>query len=476
MKLTFWGATRQVTGSMYLLEVDDYRILIDCGVNFDLDEKEKKALFDQQKSVFPFDPTLVNTVLLTHAHIDHSGNIPNLYKEGFEGQVVCTEPTYSLTGLLLKNAANLHQKRLNTMNGQSSNKKKKGKPVKDIPRDLFLEKQVDDALNNFFPVAFGQRYRISDCVNVMYIPAGHLLGAAHILVEVRENGEKKTVCFSGDIGRKNYPLLIDPQAVPKVDYLICESTYGNRFHEDTRPPEEALADVIRRTCVDIPGRLIIPTFSVGRTQALLYTLNKLYVNHNLPPLKVFSDSPLSFGSTKVYQKYVRMLNREAREFKEENEMLFDFENLIYIESADASRAISNYSEPCIIISSSGMVQGGRVEHHVAANIENPYATILMIGYASENTLGWRLLNGQDTITIRGEKKSVLANIEKIDVFSGHGDQNDLLDFVKMQDSQLLKNIFLIHGEAQSMSDFRDALRTNGYEQVVIPERGQCFEL
>jgi metallo-beta-lactamase family protein len=476
MKLTFWGATRQVTGSMYLLEVDDYRILIDCGVNFDLDEKEKKALYDQQKSVFPFDPTLVNTVLLTHAHIDHSGNIPNLYKEGFEGQVVCTEPTYSLTGLLLKNAANLHQKRLSTLNGQSSNKKKKAKAVRDIPRDLFLEKHVDEALDNFFPVAFGQKYRISDAVNVTYIAAGHLLGAAHILIEVRENGEKKTICFSGDIGRKNYPLLVDPQAVPQVDYLICESTYGNRIHEDTRSPEEALSDVIKRTCVDIPGRLIIPTFSVGRTQALLYTLNKLYVDHNLPPLKVFSDSPLSFGSTRVYQKYARLLNREAREFKEENEVLFDFENLIYIESNDASRAISNYGEPCIIISSSGMVQGGRIEHHVAANIENPYATILMIGYASENTLGWRLLNGQDTITIRGEKKSVLANIEKIDVFSGHGDRNDLLDFVKMQDPNLLKNIFLIHGEAQSMSDFRNTLQTQGYEQVTIPERGQSFEL
>lgn len=477
MKLTFWGAAQQVTGSMYLLEVDDYRILIDCGADFDLDEKQKKALFDEQKSVFPFDPTLVNTVLLTHAHIDHSGNIPNLYKEGFEGQVVCTEPTYSLTGLLLQNAAMLHQKRLNTANGKSSNKKKKGKLVKEIPRDLFLEKQVKDAMENFFPVAFGQKYRITDRVTVTYIPAGHLLGAAHILVEVRDvDGQKKSICFSGDLGRKNYPLLVDPQSVPQVDYLICESTYGNRLHEDTRSPEEALSEVIKRTCVDIPGRLIIPTFSVGRTQALLYTLNKLYVDHNLPPLKVFSDSPLSFGSTKVYQRYARLLNREAREFKEENEMLFDFENLIYIESSDASRAISNYSEPCIIISSSGMVQGGRVEHHVAANIENPYATILMIGYASENTLGWRLLNGQDTITIKGEKKSVLANIEKIDVFSGHGDQNDLLNFVKMQETGQLKKLFLIHGEAQSMRDFRNVLNQHGYEQVEIPQRGQSYEL
>lgn len=477
MKLTFWGATQQVTGSMYMLEVDDYRILIDCGLNFDLDEKQKKVLYDKQKSVFPFDPTLVNTVLLTHAHIDHSGNIPNLYKEGFEGQVVCTDATYSLTGILLENSAMLHQKRLNTANGKASNKKKKSSLVKDFPRDLYLQKHVKQALESFFPVSFGQRYRISDRVNVTFIPAGHLLGAAHIVVEVQDvDGEKKSLCFSGDVGRKSYPLLVDPQPVPQVDYLICETTYGNRVHEDMRPPGEALMDVIQRTCVDIPGRLIIPTFSVGRTQALLYTLNKLYLDRQLPPLKVFTDSPLSFGSTRIHQKYARLLNQEAREFKEQNEMLFDFENLVYIESGDASKAISNYAEPCVIISSSGMVQGGRIEHHIAANIENPYATVLMIGYASEGTLGWRLLNGQDSITIDGKQKKVLANIEKIDVFSGHGDRDDLIDFVKNQDSSQLKNIFLIHGEAQSMRDFRDTLAVKGYEKVVIPEKGQAFEL
>jgi metallo-beta-lactamase family protein len=463
-----------VTGSMYLLEVDDYRVLIDCGSDFDLDGKEKELLFQKQKSVFPFDASLVNTVLLTHAHIDHSGNIPNLYKEGFEGRVVCTDPTYGLTALLLKDAAMLHQKRLNAQNGAGG--RRRGKKPKNVPKDFFLEKQVNDALDNFVPVAFGQRYRIADHLAVTYIPAGHLLGAAHIVIEAWENGEKKSICFSGDIGRQNYPLLVDPQPIPPVDYLICESTYGNRLHEDKRSPEEALADVIQRTCVEIPGRLIIPSFSVGRTQALLFTLNRLYANHSLPPLKVFSDSPLAFGSTKVYQKHVRLLNQEARDFKEDNDMLFDFENLIYLESSDASRAVSNYNEPCIIISSSGMVQGGRVEQHVAANIGNPYATILMIGYASEGTLGWRLLNGQDTIVIRGEKHPVLANIEKIDVFSGHGDRNDLLHFVKSQDAATLKKIFLVHGEHQSMIDFQGALHNEGYGEVIMPERGQSFDL
>ncbi|ACT96810.1 MBL fold metallo-hydrolase RNA specificity domain-containing protein [Dyadobacter fermentans] len=473
MKLTFWGATQQVTGSMFLLESDDYRILIDCGSDFDLDEIGKKTRYEQQKSVFPFEPSLINTVLLTHAHIDHSGNIPNLYKEGFEGRVVCTEPTMALTSLLLKDAANLHQKRLNS---RINSKKRSGKKKREVPMDYYVEKHVIEALDNFVPVAFGQRYRIADNVTVTYYAAGHLLGAAHIVLEVYENGEKKRLCFSGDIGRKNYPLLIDPQEVPQVDYLICESTYGNRLHEDQRGPVETLADVIKRTCIDIPGRLIIPSFSVGRTQALLYTLNQLYLDRSFPFIKVFSDSPLAHSSTKVYQKHARMLNKEAREFKEDNDMLFDFENLIYLESSDASRAVSNYNEPCIIISSSGMVQGGRVEAHVEANIGNPYATILMIGYASEGTLGWRLLNGQDTISIRGKQHPVLANVEKIDVFSGHGDQNDLINFVKMQDPEKLKGIFLVHGEQQSMAEFQSKIQEIGYHSVETPLRGTTYEL
>ncbi|QRR01235.1 MBL fold metallo-hydrolase RNA specificity domain-containing protein [Dyadobacter sandarakinus] len=474
MKLTFWGAAQQVTGSMFLLESDDYRVLIDCGSDFDLDEIGKKTRYEEQKSVFPFDPSLINTVLLTHAHIDHSGNIPNLYKEGFEGRVVCTEPTMALTSLLLQDAANLHQKRLNARTG--SGKKKGGKKKREVPMDYYVEKNVKEAMENFVPVTFGQRYRIADNMSVIFYPAGHLLGAAHIVVEVFENGEKKKIGFSGDIGRANYPLLTDPQPIPQVDYLICESTYGNRLHENTVAPMDALADVIKRTCVDIPGRLIIPSFSVGRTQALLFTLNKMYLKHAFPYIKVFSDSPLAHSSTKVYQRFVRMLNKEARDFQEDNDLLFDFENLIYLESQDASRSVSNYNEPCIIISSSGMVQGGRVEQHVEANIGNPYATILMIGYASEGTLGWRLLHGQETISIRGKQLPVLANIEKIDVFSGHGDQNDLIRFVKTQDPEKLKGLFLVHGEQQSMAEFQSKIQQFGYNTVEIPLRGRTYEL
>ncbi|MEI7585523.1 MBL fold metallo-hydrolase [Runella sp.] len=477
MKLTFWGAAQQVTGSMYLLELDgDYRILIDCGSDFESGKRALKENTPFPTALFPFEASGINLVLLTHAHIDHSGNIPNLYRDGYEGQVLCTDSTYALTAILLKDAAMLNQKRLNEINSANAQRKRKKGKKKDLPKDLYLEKQVREALENFVPLAFNRRFRVADNCVVTFIPAGHLLGAAHIMIEVWEEGKKKTIGFSGDIGRKGYPLLLDPGQLPQVDYLICETTYGNRVHEKGSTPELALADVIRRTCVDIPGRLIIPSFSIGRTQALLYTLNKLYNDHNLPPIKVFADSPLAMESSKVYQRNVRMLNREAREFNEDNESLFDFENLIYLESSDASRAVSNHAEPCIIISSSGMVQGGRVEYHVAQNISNPYCTILMIGYCAEGTLGWRLLNGQTTLRIRGKEEQVLANIEKIDVFSGHGDQEDLVAFVRQQSPEQLKQIFLVHGEKPSMDSFKNTLESVGYDNIEIPEKGQTFEL
>lgn len=476
MKLTFWGAAQQVTGSMYLLELDDdYRILIDCGSDLERSNGHTPPPIDQPTAAFfPFEASSVNVVLLTHAHIDHSGNLPNLYREGYEGQILCTEPTFALTDILLKDAASLNQRKINELGG-SKKKKVRDKHV-ELQKNLFLDKQVRESMESVVAIGFGRKFRLTDSCQVTFLPAGHLLGAAHIVVEVYENGQKKSICFSGDIGRKNYPLLVDPATVPHVDYLVCESTYGNRMHNDDVSPEEALADVIKRTCVDIPGRLIIPSFSVGRTQSLLYTLNRLYSERGFPPIKVFSDSPMAFESTKVYMKNVRQLSQEARDFFDANETLFDFENFEFLESSKASKAVSDYNEPCIIISSSGMVQGGRVEYHVAANIGNPYCTILLIGYCAEGTLGWRLLNGQPTLTIKGEEKQVLANIEKIDVFSGHGDRGDLLGFVQMQSPETLKRIFLVHGETSSMEAFKGTLAEAGYPNVEIPAKGQAYEL
>ena len=476
MKLSFLGAARQVTGSMYLLELaDDYRILVDCGSDLERSRSNgQTAPVVTHPGFFPFEASSINLVLLTHAHIDHSGNLPNLFREGYEGQILCTEPTFALTNILLNDSASLNQKRINELN--ASKKQRVKERQAQMQNDLFLEKQVRETMENVVPIAFNRKFRVADGVDVTFIPAGHLLGAAHIVINVIENGERKSICFSGDIGRKNYPLLVDPGPVPPVDYLICESTYGNRLHEHLMSPEDALADIIQRACIDIPGRLIIPSFSVGRTQALLYTLNRLYTERGFPPIKVFSDSPMGFASTKVYLQHVKMMNGEAKEFYRENETLFDFENFQFLESSKASKAVSNYDEPCIIISSSGMVQGGRVEYHVAENISNPYATILIIGYCAEGTLGWRLLNGQQTLSIKGEEHQVRAKVERIDVFSGHGDRTDLINFVKMQSPETLRSIFLVHGEYESMEAFKATLAEEGYPQVIIPKKGDQFEL
>ncbi len=484
MKLTFWGAARQVTGSMYLLELEDgFKILIDCGTDLDQQKMEREKTLGHY-SLFPFEPSEINLVLLTHAHIDHSGNLPNLVKDGYEGQILCTTATMPLAELLLRDSAMLNAKRAkelenapSTKGKKNRNNKNKKKPFRFNPQELYLEAQVVETADRFVTVGFNQKFKVSKNVNVTFIPTGHLLGAANIVLEINENGAKKTIGFSGDIGRKNYPLLLDPQRMPPVDYLLCESTYGSRRHTNKEAPVEALEKVIRQTCVDQPGRLIIPAFSVGRTQALLFVLNKLYTTEGFPPIKVFSDSPLALQSTKVYEKNVHLLNDEAKDFYAKNEELFDFENLTYVQDMKQSKAIANYADPCIIISSSGMISGGRVEHHVMTNLANSLATILLVGFAAEGTLGYKLLHGMKSLSITKEKEiPVLASIQSIDVFSGHGDLDDLTEFVEYQSPETLKKVFLVHGEYASMQSFQQHLNQRGYANVEIPQWGEEFEL
>lgn len=474
MKLHFLGAARQVTGSMFMLELDDYKILIDCGTDMERTIDYSQPA-ESSKSFFPFDASLVNLLILTHAHIDHSGNIPMLYREGFEGQILCTSPTADLTEILLYDSASLNLRKLKAAQGDSRKKQKK---MDNLLKkgDLYLNKDVDDAIKNFVCLQFNRKFQIIDNVWVTFYPAGHLLGAAHVVLEVLEDGISKSIGFSGDIGRKDYPLHVDPVAIPEVDYLVCETTYGNRLHEDIDSPLESLGKIIRETCVDKPGRLIIPAFSVGRTQAVLFTLNQLIEEHNLPPIRVFTDSPLGRSSTKIYSKYLSFLNQEAKDFAKENDSLFDFENLVFLQTEKESEAIKNYREPCIIISSSGMVSGGRVEQHIANNIENSYCTILLIGFAAEGTLGRELLGGMKTLQIKTKEYRVNAQIRKIDVFSGHADQKGLLEFVRQQNPLKIKNVFLSHGEEQSMLDFKNKLEEFGFNHVILPEKNQTFDL
>ncbi len=476
MKITFWGAARQVTGSMFLLELaDDYRILIDCGLDM---VREREARQEPERSgyqpLFPFEASMINVVLLTHAHIDHSGNIPNLMEEGFEGQVLCTAPTEALAHLLLLDSANLHLRKIKALQG--GKRRRGGRRPGMNTEGLYLERQVQAAMEQFVTVAFNRKFRLNNQVSVTFIPTGHLLGAANILLEITENGQTKTIGFSGDLGRKNYPLLPDPDPFPEVDYLVCESTYGNRRHRDAGDPEDILADIIQRACVDIPGRLLIPAFSVGRTQALLYVLNKLYLKRQFDRIPIFSDSPLALRSTEVYENFQHLLNAEAREFRADHQELFDFSSLQYVKSLKESRAVSNHGQPCIIVSSSGMVRGGRIEQHMEVNLQNPYCTILMIGFAAPGTVGHQLMMGEKEVRLRGKAYEVLARVERTDIFSGHGDLDDLLQFIAFQRPERLQRLFLVHGEYPSMVEFREALSANGFDRVEIPARGETFEL
>lgn len=474
MKLTFWGASQQVTGSMFLLETaDDFRVLIDCGLDME-NRRHQKDTSETQKGLFPFEPSMIHAVVLTHAHIDHSGFIPNLIREGFEGKIFTTSATYELAEILLNDSASLNQKKIKRIHKKKQlfNKLRNTAEYK----ELYVHTQVHQALDHFVTLPFHKKQKIGDGISLQLIPAGHLLGAAHVLFEIQENGGKKTICFSGDIGRKDYPLLVDPAPVPEVDYLVCESTYGNRRHTSKESAEGPVYDIIKSTCVDIPGRLIVPAFSVGRTQAMLFTLNKLRVQGKLPNIKIFTDSPLALKSTEIHEKYHSWLNQEAQDFRKANKQLFDFENLVFVDNIKESKAITSYREPCIIISSSGMIQGGRIEHHVKENLNNPYATIFLIGYASEGTIGHDLRSGEKTIKFEKRDIPIKARIESIDNFSGHGDLDDLLDFVHYQSPKKLKKLFLVHGEASAMQDFKHTLNEEGYQQVETPQKGECFEL
>jgi len=461
MKLTIWGAAKQVTGSMHLLQSDKYNILIDCGLDYE------KDTYQEENQYFPFDPTSIDVVILTHAHIDHSGNLPTLVRMGFNGQILCTPPTADLTELLLMDSVNIFLSK--------QNKRSKGKRAGSGPKPLYLHKHVMDTVDRFVTIAFNKDFKINENISLSFTPVGHLLGAAAVVLTVQESGTEKKIAFTGDIGRKNYPVLVDPQPIPAVDYLVSESTYGGRLHSKGVTIEEKLVETINETCVKFPGRLIIPAFSIGRTQALVYSLNKIFSEGLLPPVKIFVDSPLASFATDVYRKHHHLLNQESQDFYNRKGDEFEFEELSYVQDKRESISISNYHEPCIIISSAGMLEGGRIQDHLYYNIQNYYCTILFIGYCAKGTLGNRLLRGDPIVRLRHRDLMVFATIKQTDLLSGHGDHDDLLNTVKQQDTASLKRVFLVHGESKSLDALASAINEEGY-QVTIPEKGVVYDL
>ena len=464
MKLTIHGAARQVTGSMHLLEVNQYKILIDCGLDY---EKDRSV---QNNINFPFNPEEIDLVILTHAHIDHSGNLPTLVRMGFDGQILCTPPTAELTELLLMDSVSLFIQK-----DQKNRKRGKKRHGGSSSQPLYLQKHVMDTVDRMVTIGFNKPFRINGNIEVTFVPVGHLLGAAAVVLKVNDHGEEKTIAFTGDIGRKNYPVLVDPQPLPPVNYLVSESTYGGRFHSKDKTIDQVLIETIEKACIKETGRLIIPAFSIGRTQALVFSLNKIFSSGMLPPVKVFVDSPLANMSTEVFRKYHGLLNEDAQDFYSKKGDEFEFDNLTYVETLKDSRQISNYFEPCIIISSAGMLEGGRIQDHLFYNIQNYYATILFIGYCAKGTLGHRLLRGDPIVHIKDRELAVYATIKQTDLFSAHGDHDDLIGTVKQLDVAKLKNVFLVHGETESMQAMADTLGAEGYK-VTMPEQGVTYEL
>jgi metallo-beta-lactamase family protein len=461
MKLTILGAAQQVTGSMHLLQTANYSILIDCGLDYE------KGTYQEENQYFPFNPASIDLVILTHAHIDHSGNLPTLVRMGFEGQVLCTPPTADLTELLLLDSVHIFLGK--------QNKHRKGKRGHSGPQPLYLQKHVMETVDRFVTIGFNKPFKINGNIELTFIPIGHLLGAAAVVLSITENGDTKKIAFTGDIGRKNYPVLTDPQPLPQVDYLVSESTYGGRLHSTGISLQNQLIETINETCIKNPGRLIIPAFSIGRTQSLVFTLNQIFSKGLFPPVQIFVDSPLANFATDVYRKHHELVSEEAKDFYRAKGDEFEFENLAYVHDRKESLAVSNYLEPCIIISSAGMLEGGRIQDHLYYNIQNYYCTILFIGYCAKGTLGDRLLRGDPIIRLRNRDLMVYAAIKKTDLLSGHGDHNDLVETVKQQDRNQLKAVFLVHGEMKCMQALADGLATEGYH-VVIPQKGEVIEL
>ena len=460
MNLTIWGAAQQVTGSMHLLKTDQYQILIDCGLDYERNSSQV------QNEEFPFNPAEIDVVILTHAHIDHSGNLPTLIRMGFTGQILCTHATKDLSELLLLDSVSIF---LSKQRARTKGKRRKSQG----PNPLYLQKHVHETIDKMVEIAFNKPFQITERIAVEFIPIGHLLGAAAVVLRIVEAGIEKKISFTGDIGRKNYPLLPDPQALPPVDFLVCESTYGGRFHSQGTSIEEKLTETIQQACVKTPGRLIIPAFSIGRTQSLIYTLNRIFLKKGLTPIPIFVDSPLAQYATEVYRKHRNLLHPEAQAFYAHHGDEFEFENLTYTQNLKESKAITNFYDPCIIISSAGMLEGGRIQDHLYYNVQNLYCTLLFIGFCAPGTLGHKLLRGDSFVRIRDRELPVYATIEKTDLLSGHGDHADLMQVITQQKN--LQKVFLVHGELSSMEELDQSASELGYE-TCIPKRGMQYTL
>ncbi len=467
MKLTFWGAAKQVTGSMHMLTLDNgYKILVDCGMNYEQKREMNEEAFD-----FPFNPGDIDLVILTHAHIDHSGNIPTLVNRGYKGQIICTEPTLELSKHLLFDSANIQLNEFKYLYNRAPKHRKAR-----VPRPIYLEREVAVAMDRVVTLPFNRKFKVSNEISIELIEAGHLLGAASVVVEYTHNNKTWRVGFSGDLGRDHAELIRTPTPMQNLDYLVCETTYGGRKHTSAELAEVEMMKHIEETLIKTKGRLIIPAFSVGRTQSIVHVLCRLAKKGLLPPVKVFVDSQLAIKSTHVYAKHPELLNADATQFLKQHGDLFDFEGLKWIDNLSRHDQLTHYTDSCIIISAAGMVEGGRIQEHVKNNIQNPFSKILIAGFCAEGTLGHRLLSGQKTIGIKGKDYRIHSQVAKTDVFSSHPDKDEIFRYIKACNTPNLKRVFLVHGDEPNLIAMQEILAGHQINEVEIPEMGDEFLL
>lgn len=473
MKVKFCGAAQEVTGSCHLITLDDgYTILLDCG----LYQGRRKSMENFNAS-WHFAPADIDCMILSHAHIDHSGRIPKLVKDGYHGAIYSTHATRSLCAIMLLDSAKIQERDAEYYNKRllKKRKSKRKKSKHKLREPLYVSEDVHETMNKFVGIPYDTWFEINDKVSVQFRDAGHILGSASVSLKIKEGGTEKTIGFTGDIGRPNRPILRDPQLMPEVDYMICESTYGDKDHQTPPAEIDRFLSIIKKTCIEKGGKLIIPAFSVGRTQEIVYMLDQLETAGKLPRIPVYVDSPLAVNATVVFGSHPECFDNDLNEYMLIDENPFGFNNLTYIRDVAASKALNNTQEPCIIISSSGMMNAGRVRHHLFNNIDNPKNTLLIVGYCSPDTPGGMLRNGKDTLKLYGEWKMVNLDIEIMDSFSAHADRNEIIGFLHNQKAGL-KRLFLVHGEKDTQDAFKTLLNEKGYSNVEIPALGNEFEL
>lgn len=473
MKITFLGATKIVTGSNFLVEAAGKKFLVDCGLY-----QGKAELEEQNYREFDYNPAEIDFMLLTHAHIDHSGRIPKLYNDGFKGPIYAHKATCDLCQIMLPDSGHIQE-----MEAEWKNKKRirKGQQTRG---PLYTAEDALKCMEIFVPVKYDEIIQVSENIYVRFNDAGHMLGSSTIEIWAKEDGKETKAVFSGDLGNNDIPLLSEPTMIDNCDYLVMESTYGSRLHIRNDQKAELFLKIVSET-IDNGGTVVIPSFAVGRTQEILYEINKIKENRHdeeflreyrtLMKVPVYVDSPLAISATQVFKENMDLFEDEVKEEMERGNNPLEFPGLKFTQTVDESKALNESDEPSIIISASGMCDVGRIKHHLKHNIWNPKSTILFVGYQAPGTLGYEIVNGSKKVTIFGEEFAVNARIEYIEGYSGHADQEGLMNFVYSFYNKP-KHIFLVHGEEESQEVLRNKILENTGIGVTIPEYGETYQL